>query len=130
MTHPSRSSGSARGERHVAEARALRSSYYAGELAIVAPPLLPIEMLNVAARRWRLAEAALAEFADALDEIGFQSVQPTLTRVAYWTSRGLTAYDASYVALAEESEAPLITDDDLIVRVAGTVAVALGEAPA
>lgn len=35
---------------------------------------------------------------------------------------GLTAYDAAYVALAEERAVPLLTDDETIVKVAGEIA--------
>lgn len=38
---------------------------------------------------------------------------------------GLTAYDAAYVALAEKRATSLVTDDDLVVAVAGDVATAL-----
>jgi hypothetical protein len=43
-------------------------------------------------------------------------------RVALWTARGLTAYDATDVAGAEAYATRLITDDDLIVAVAGELA--------
>jgi predicted nucleic acid-binding protein len=52
-------------------------------------------------------------------------IEPELSRVAYWTARGLTAYDAAYVAVAEANKAPLVTDDDRIVAVADEVATAL-----
>ena len=48
-----------------------------------------------------------------------------LERVADWTSRGLTAYDAAYVAAAEAAAAPLVTDDELVASVAAGVATAL-----
>jgi predicted nucleic acid-binding protein len=42
--------------------------------------------------------------------------------VASWVVRGLTAYDAVYVALAEERGQALVTDDDTIIAVAGEIA--------
>jgi predicted nucleic acid-binding protein len=116
------------GERHLGPARSLRTAFEAGELIVFAPRLLRLEIVNVAGRRWRWAESALVELADALDELGFEFVEPELARVARWTARGLTAYDASYVAVAEAERTPLITDDDLIVGVAGEVATALADA--
>ncbi|MHB8642299.1 MAG: type II toxin-antitoxin system VapC family toxin [Gaiellaceae bacterium] len=113
------------GERHGDRARALRVIFEQGRLAVLAPPLLRLEIVNVARRRWRWGESALVELAVALDELGFEFEEPELPRVASWTARGLTAYDAVYVALAETRTTPLITDDDFVVAVAGDIATAL-----
>ncbi len=113
------------GERHLDPARSLRATFEAGRLAVVAPPLLRLEIVNVAGRRWQWGEDALVELAVALDELGFEFEEPELARIASWTARGLTAYDAAYVALAEARTTPLITDDDLIISLAGEVATAL-----
>jgi predicted nucleic acid-binding protein len=115
------------GERHLDPARALRTAFEAGRLIVFAPQLLCLEIINVAARRWRWAESALVELAAALGELGFELIEPELARVAYWTARDLTAYDAAYVAVAEASNTRLITDDDLIVAVAGDAARALSD---
>jgi predicted nucleic acid-binding protein len=48
--------------------------------------------------------------------------------VARWTGRGLTAYDAAYVAVAEAEAVRLVTDDDLIVNVAPEISIALTSA--
>jgi len=113
------------GERNLAPARSLRRAFEAGELVVFAPPLLRLEIVNVAGRRWRWAEDALVELGAALDELGLELMEPDLGRVARWTARGLTAYDAAYVALADAEALPLVTDDDGIVRVAPQVAVAI-----
>ncbi len=115
------------GERHLDPARSLRATFEAGQLAVLAPPLLRLEIVNVAGRRWQWGENALVELAVAFDELGFEFEEPDLARVASWTARDLTAYDAAYVALAEARTTPLITDDDLVVAVAGDVATALGD---
>jgi predicted nucleic acid-binding protein len=115
------------GERHLESARSLRALFEAGELIVFAPPLLRLEILNVAGRRWRWTESALLELADALDDLGFELIEPELARVASWIARGLTAYDAAYVAVAEAAGARLVTDDDLIVSVADEIAVGLGD---
>lgn len=115
------------GERHLDPARALRVTFEEGQLAVLAPPLLRLEIVNVAGRRWRWGEGALVELAVALDELGFEFEEPELPRVATWTARGLTAYDAAYVALAEARTTPLITDDELVVTVAGDIATPLAD---
>ena len=113
-------------ERHVAQARSLRAAFEVGDLFVVAPPLLRLEIVNVAARRWLWDEASLVDLAAALEELGFQLTEPELGRVARWAAKGLTAYDATYVALAEAEGLHLITDDDLIIALAPRVAVGLG----
>jgi predicted nucleic acid-binding protein len=113
------------GERNVAAARSLRAAFEAGELLVYAPPLLRLEILNVAGRRWGWAERELVELAAALEELGFELREPELGRVARWTAQGLTAYDAAYVAVADAEAVRLVTDDDRIVSAASQVAIAL-----
>jgi predicted nucleic acid-binding protein len=114
-----------RGEPHVAAARSLRTAYERGELFVRVPSLLRLELVNVAGRRWGWTQAALTRLAGALEGLGFELVEPELARVALWTSRGLTAYDAAYVAVAEAAGVPLITDDDRVLSVAAGVTVPL-----
>ena len=118
----------AEGERNVDAARALRRSFEAGQLIAFAPPLLRLEIVNVAGRRWRWDEPSLVDLATALDGLGFELTEPELVRVAHWTARGLTAYDAAYVAVAEALGTSLVTDDDLIVEIASEIAQPLAEA--
>jgi predicted nucleic acid-binding protein len=118
----------AEGERNVAAARSLRSAFEAGELIVFVPPLLCLEIVNVAGRRWRWDEPALVELATSLDELSFELREPELVRIARWTARGLTAYDAAYVALADSEALRLVTDDDGIVAAAPDVAIALVDA--
>lgn len=100
------------------KARELRSEYEAGRLWVVVPSLLPLEILNVAGRRWRWDEEAVLGLAEALSELSFEVAEPGLQLVATWVSRGLTAYDAAYVALAEERGLALVTDDEAILDIA------------
>lgn len=92
-----------------------------------APPLLRLEIVNVAGRRWRWDEAALVDLAVALDDLGFELTDPDLVRVAHWTAQGLTAYDAAYVAVAEAVGTRLVTDDHLIIEAAREIAQPLAE---
>jgi predicted nucleic acid-binding protein len=112
-------------ERGFAAARDLRASFEAGELVVFAPPLLRLEIVNVAGRRWRWEEEALVALADALDGLRFELKEPQLALVARWTARGLTAYDAAYVALAEAEAVRLVTDDEEIVALAPELATRL-----
>ena len=103
-------------------AQALLEQYEAGRLSVVVPSLLFLELLNVAGRRWRWAEAALIELTTRLEAMFTEIVDPGLDRIAFWTARGLTAYDATYVALAQERGIPLVTHDRRILAVATGIA--------
>lgn len=106
-------------ERGRKEALGLRKEFEEGRLSVVVPSLIFLEILNVAGRRWGWEEDALADLASALDEVGFDVREPELASVAAWVAQGLTGYDAAYVALAEQSGAELVSDDDEILEVAG-----------
>jgi len=105
-------------QRGSSEAGKLRSDYEAGRLSVVVPALLFLELLNVAGRRWGWDEDALLELAEALGGLSFETAEPELQLVASWVARGLTAYDAAYVALAEERGLAFVTDDETIIGLA------------
>jgi predicted nucleic acid-binding protein len=113
-------------EPRVEEAKGLKSRFESGELNVLVPSLLWLEVLNVAARlRWMGKQ--LERLAARLGALGFVVVEPDLVRVARWAAAGLTAYDAAYLAVAEQTGAQLITDDEEIIREAPELAVALTE---
>lgn len=114
-------------ERHTKQAQSVRASFEAGELLVFAPSLLNLEIVNVAGRRWGWNGTALAKLAASLEELGFEIVEPELAAVARWTGRGLTAYDAAYVAVAEGASVKLVSDDELIAEVAPEETVRLSE---
>jgi predicted nucleic acid-binding protein len=108
----------------------LEARFRTGELTVAVPPLLFVEVLNVAGRRWRLTPDALEQLAARLASLSFLVRQPPLGSIARWTARGLTAYDACYVALAEERGTVVITADERMLAVAGALAHSLaGEEP-
>ena len=107
---------------------AIRAEFEAGKLRVAIPRLLFLELLNVAGRQWHWDEARLSYLVDQLEAARFEVAEPALERVALWTARGLTAYDATYVALAEERGIPLITNDREILAVASGIAQAVAPA--
>jgi predicted nucleic acid-binding protein len=116
------------GEQHVEAARQVRVRYARGELAIAVPPLLFVEILNAAGRRWNWDAAALDRLARQLGDLAFQVQQPSLAGIARWCGRGLTAYDACYVALAEERGVVVLTADTLMQTIGGSRVTALAQA--
>lgn len=86
---------------------------------MVAPSLLFLEILNVAGRSWGWTDGELLALAEPLRQLAIEVVEPRLGLVAGWVGRGLTAYDAAYLALAEERGIHVITDDRAILDTAG-----------
>ena len=82
--------------------------------ALHAPTLLPFELSNVARSKLR-AGAPRAAVEDAMQEFADQRFQlhpaPPLALLALADSFDLSAYDAAYLWLAAELQAPLVTFD-------------------
>jgi predicted nucleic acid-binding protein len=108
-----------RGEQRVAEARALRVAYRRGAYSAAVPALFYLEMINIAARRWRWSPMRLDRLVAWLNALAFTTDEPPLQRITYWANRGLTAYDACYLALAELRRAVLVTADEALLEVGG-----------
>jgi len=117
------------GEEHLKRAGQLRAQFEAGQLRVLAPQVLWLELLNVAARRWGWPQPKLEQLAVRLEQLGFELLEPELVSVAKWAASGLTAYDAAYVAIAEHAGAQVITDDRHILAAAPALATALGGLP-
>jgi len=102
------------------EARLLRDAYVNGLVDLAAPELLPFEVLNALKYSGAFGEDELKEVARTLDD--FQITLHSLRGELAWRTvelsmrKGLTIYDASYVALAESLGSMLYTADDRLVR--------------
>lgn len=100
------------------EALALREEFARGDIDVVVPYLLGIEVLNVAGRRWGWPEADLADLGVALRDLPWRWTVPSFREVARWVGHGLTAYDATYVAVAAANECTVVTSDEQMLAVA------------
>jgi predicted nucleic acid-binding protein len=89
-----------------------------------------LEIGNVLARRYRFSTADIVEGVQLLDEFGPRTVELDRTLWLLALDRmerhRLSAYDATYLALAESLEAQLLTLDTGLAAAAGTRAVKLG----
>ncbi len=63
------------GEGHVDVTRHLRAQFEDGELRVLAPLLLWLELLNVARRRWTWPQSQLKELAVTLAQLGFEVLE-------------------------------------------------------
>lgn len=99
------------------QALTLLERYVSGRLDLMAPFLLEYEVangLNIARKKGRVEKA---EVIKALD--GFVNLDMELRPISHTSANillycnlyNITAYDASYVALAEDENIPLVTAD-------------------
>jgi predicted nucleic acid-binding protein len=103
-------------------ARLIRREYEDGELTIVAPRSLPLEIIEAAARSTGWPVERLARLAAAVEQLAFEFRDPPSSELAAWLARGLGGPDAAYAALASALDIPLVTTDEELLRTAGTVA--------
>ena len=102
------------GEDSVPEALAIAEQAVVGDLDIVAPSILPIEIANVvryAGYPASTAEQLVREFVEFRVQL-YEADAPRLAgalQLAY--THGLTVYDALFLQLAEELGCPLVTAD-------------------
>lgn len=107
-------------EEYTREALMLRDSYRDGLIDLIAPSLLPYEVLKALKYSGAFGEDELKEIAKILE-----SLQITLydlkgdysaTTVMVAMRKGLTIYDASYVALGIDKQVTLYTADEKLLE--------------
>ena len=85
----------------------------AGQLA--APDLIDVETVAVLRKRWIAGDLTDQRFSDAIDDLADLDLTryPTLPlmRRAFELRANVTAYDATYVAMAEQLHRTLLTAD-------------------
>ncbi|HEX5579187.1 MAG TPA: type II toxin-antitoxin system VapC family toxin, partial [Candidatus Limnocylindria bacterium] len=82
---------------------------------LLVPSVFWLEVMNVLARRYRVEPAALLEALVELEAVGIETVEfdrpMLLLALDAGFRHGLTAYDAAYRAVADASDAQLLTGD-------------------
>lgn len=94
-----------------------------GANKLAAPDLVDVETVSVLRRRWRAGDLTARRFSAAVDDLADLDMTrlPTLPlmRRAYELRANVTAYDATYVALAEHLGWVLLTADGRLARSPG-----------
>ena len=107
-------------EEHSEQARRLEEDYVEGKIDILAPTLLDYEVLNALRYSGAFGEEELKEVARVLEDLqlGYVPVRGNLMGLAVELAlkKGITIYDASYVALAVDRGIVLWTADEKLVR--------------
>ena len=115
-----------RGEPYLVNSVKLKDDYTSGRVELSSLSLVVEEVANAfcrAVKQGRMAESDAKEALEALDDLGVELHDVSWSLVARVLSvaceLGLTIYDASYVVLAEEMKATLVTADDTLYGRAG-----------
>lgn len=102
-------------EQHRAQAINLRDAHITGETTLTAPILLAYEVTNALRHNPSLTTDDLVEAVHALYTIAIDLVQPTqeaMAQAAVEARRlNVTVYDACYLTLSRQLDAPLVTAD-------------------
>jgi predicted nucleic acid-binding protein len=95
---------------------------FAADAALAAPALLDVEVLQ-ALRKLDLQGAIPASRGDLTDSLRALRIRryphASLLEEIWALRRNLTAYDATYIALARQLDAALVTRDDRLARAPG-----------
>ncbi|OGS45350.1 MAG: hypothetical protein A3K66_05060 [Euryarchaeota archaeon RBG_16_67_27] len=121
-------------EPHSEAALSLRDAHVDGNVSLVAPSLVIVEVANALRYHPGIGSELLADHVTALLDLGLgldpvseESISAAV-RCAYRV--GLTVYDAWYISLAERMDCPLVTADQTQLRAAGARGVHVDRWPA
>lgn len=109
-------------EQHGEKALTLLDEFLKRKIGFLAPHLLFYEVLNgllLAGRRGRLSKEDIDPALEGFLELGilFKDPSPYHSRMLQLgLDQAITAYDASYLALAEGEQIPLITADEKLIK--------------
>ncbi len=107
-------------EEYSKEARLLRKAYEDGVIDIAAPDILPYEVLNALKYSGAFGEDELKEVAGILDDFQFTLYrlegEHAAKTVEIAMRKGVTVYDAAYIALAMLLDSSLFTADKRLLR--------------
>jgi len=109
--------------------RAAEGRLFGRRASLHAPHLMDIEVANVLRRYWTSGDLETGRAAEAIEDLADLPItrhEHALLLPRIWQLRGsLTAYDATYVALADALGATLVTRDARLARGAGPSRVTL-----
>ena len=107
------------------KALGLLEGYLNGRVSLICPSLLGYEVLNgliLAGRRGRIPKDIIETAFEGFLQLGIPVKDPFpgySKLIRYCVQANLTAYDASYLVLAEMEKIPLITTDEKLIRAVG-----------
>ncbi len=110
-------------EKYSREASLIRNAYVDGLIDIAVPSLIYYEVLNILKYSGAFGEEELREIARILDDYQFNVYELTgiyaEKTIEYSIRKGVTIYDASYVALADVLDTTLYTADEKLLKKIG-----------
>jgi predicted nucleic acid-binding protein len=104
------------------EALDLLKRYISDDMEIIAPSLLEYEVINglmVARKRTRLSDDAILSAIEGFGNLGIRllSFSGQYARLIYFCNTySRSAYDASYLSVAESEKIPFITADEVLYK--------------
>lgn len=112
-------------EEHVNRALALLEEHATDRITLIAPALLEFEVANslvIAKRRGRVADDDLLKALEGFTGlgIGLYPITPILQKILLYCDRyNISAYDATYIALADENKTYVVTADKRLFNATG-----------
>jgi predicted nucleic acid-binding protein len=104
------------------QALAVRGNLRDAPHRYVVPPLFHSELVHVLARKSGRNQRFVTDALRLILRLGIRTLvlsEAALLRSGYWACRGLSGYDATFLALAEDIGARWLTADDRAAETAG-----------